>query len=479
MKAVSSQVSRFWQGLPIRSRGLVILTIPVVCLLAAVGVFGSYQSLLAQNKRQVLEVKQMKLLTKAILVALSTAETGIQNYGLTRNPAFLKTYQAAIANLPESVSELQRLPQNSAQQRTIAEIEELIDRSLSKLKSQHLQIDTLQQPLDSAQTYRWLQQDDEVLNQTRQTIDRLITQEDQRLEQFQQALTTQQERGLRLIWIVLGIGILAATLAIVLLCQLTQELCQREEQLQQANLQLQQANDRLQRFTADASHELRAPVAAILGQAQAGLLATDDARTPRQRLQKIVDITKSMATLVNNLLFLARHTETRFSVPAIDIVPLLTQLSETYVNAAVQHQIHFSATIPDVPVMAQVEPDLLKQAIANLLDNALRYTPPAGKVQLEVMQYPDSLSIRVTDTGIGIPATDLSHIFDRFYRVDRVRSKTGGFGLGLAIAQQIVQSFGGNCTVNSEVGKGSQFEILLPRESIAGDPQIPASGKDN
>lgn len=463
MTGFSPRIRRFWKALPVRSRGLVILSIPAVCLLWAVGVFASYQSLLAQNQRLVLEVKQIKLITKQISVGLSTAETSIQNYGLTRNPAFLESYHAAVADLLDAVDKLKSLLSNRPEQQTIAELEVLMSQSLSQLEKQRSQVDTLQQLMDSTQTYRWLLRNDLAFNQTQLAIDRLIEQEEQRLEQFQLALEQQQQQGFQLTWIFLVIGLLATALAIALFRQLTQELANREQQLQQANVRLKQANDRLHRFTADASHELRAPVAAILGQAQAGLLADDsDQQAPRQRLQKIVDITKSMATLVNNLLFLARHETTTLSVPAIDIVPLLSHLGETYANEAAQRQIHFSTHFPTPPVMVRVEPDLFKQAIANLLDNALRYTPAVGEIQFQMTLHPSSVVIHVHDTGIGIPDKDIPYIFDRFYRVDQVRSKTGGFGLGLAIAQQIIQSFGGEITVTSEVGKGSQFQIMLP-----------------
>jgi signal transduction histidine kinase len=459
-----------WKKLPVQSRGIVILAIPMLCLLAAVAVFSSYQRLLAQDKRLLSEVKQIKILTQQLLVTLAAAETGIQNYGLTGEAGFLESYEAAMVQLPELRNQLMQSKSGTDRSAAVAELEDLLQQSQLQLQQQRATVAHTQQTADLNQLYRWLRQDDTVLNQTRTAMDRLIAQEEQQREQFQQNLEMQQQRGFWLIWTFIGVGTISSGLAIVLFRQLAQELNDRERQLQQANQQLSQANERLQRFTADASHELRAPVAAILGQAQAGILAVQP--TPQmlqQRLQSIVGTAKSMSTLVNSLLFLARHeTATVPDVAAIDLVPLLLELRDSYAAEAAQAQIQFSAVIPEMPVQVATEPDLLRQAIANLLDNALRYTSAGGTVQLQMVVQTQQVAIQVNDTGIGIPAADLPYIFDRFYRVDQARSKTGGFGLGLAIAQQIVQTFGGEISVSSEVGVGSQFQILLPQFKAKG-----------
>lgn len=226
--------------------------------------------------------------------------------------------------------------------------------------------------------------------------------------------------------------------------------------------------EQLQRFTADASHELRAPVAAILSNAQVGLLApAEDHQQPRQRLENIVTQSKSMSALIANLLFLARH-EGKLNpkdITKTDIVGLLNYLAKQYKTLAKEKGLEFNLDLPTTSLEVCGDRDLLQQAIRNLLDNAVKYTP-TGKITLALTAKPRRLFIKVRDTGIGIPASDLPHIFDRFYRVDKARTRqTGGFGLGLAIAQQIIQAHSGKITVESQTGKGTTFQICLPLRS--------------
>lgn len=232
------------------------------------------------------------------------------------------------------------------------------------------------------------------------------------------------------------------------------------------------AYQRLQQFTADASHELRAPLAAIISSAQLGLMEPTSSIEQADCLKTISEVGESMSMLVGHLLFLARHQEQLppESFQPVDVAVLLASIGADYSHPMAAQAIHFEITLPEGTALVQGELGLLRQAITNLLDNACRYTPAEGTVRLIGQLQLRWVCIRVEDSGIGIPAEDLPHIFKRFYRVDRERSRqAGGFGLGLAIVRQIVELHGGQIKVTSQVQQGSQFQIWLPRAPLPTD----------
>ncbi|WP_088889938.1 sensor histidine kinase [Leptolyngbya ohadii] len=223
----------------------------------------------------------------------------------------------------------------------------------------------------------------------------------------------------------------------------------------------------LQRFTSDASHELRAPVAAILSNAQVGLMSPIDQGQPKhKRLENIAETAKRMNTLVNNLLFLARQAGRidPVSIQPIDLNTLLKEMIDFPSIQAMAQHLTLHLELPEEKVIVNGNADLLRQAVVNLIANACKYTSANGKVWLRLIDRDYDVLIQVEDTGVGIPQSDLPHIFDRFYRVNQERTReTGGSGLGLAIAKQIVEAHGGRLAVTSQVGQGSLFQMeLLP-----------------
>jgi signal transduction histidine kinase len=225
--------------------------------------------------------------------------------------------------------------------------------------------------------------------------------------------------------------------------------------------------ERLQRFTADASHELRTPLAAILSNVQVAMMpAFKDTEQQQQCLGEVEKAAKSMSGLLDNLLFLARHEgpiTTATLNQKINALDLLYPLINQYSDRAVQQQRTFTSDMPKQAVYIRADAQLLQRAITNLLDNAFKYTPPDGSIHLRCFTQSHHAVIQVEDNGVGIPEADLPHIFDRFYRVDVARSRqTGGFGLGLSIAQQIVQAHGGHIKVKSNFGHGTRFDVEVP-----------------
>jgi two-component system OmpR family sensor kinase len=221
----------------------------------------------------------------------------------------------------------------------------------------------------------------------------------------------------------------------------------------------------LRRFTADASHELKTPLTVLRADVERAMSeATQSERMVA--LEEALHETTRMADLVESLLTLARADEGRFDIhrEPVELKPLVDDVYETALilgeGAGVAVNLQFTA---NVTIMA--DRTRLRQLFLNLVTNAIKYTPPGGKVDIGLGLHPDNVTFAVRDTGIGIAAADVPYIFERFWRADRVRSRMserGGFGLGLAISQWIAQAHGGTLTASSRLGRGSLFTVTLP-----------------
>ena len=234
--------------------------------------------------------------------------------------------------------------------------------------------------------------------------------------------------------------------------------------LNQAFDRLHQAFDRQTQFTADASHELRTPVAVILAQTQMSLLKPRSPEDYRTSLQACQRAAKRMKKLIDALLQLARLDAPRTAVPfqPVELDNLLRDLVSLLETKAAETNI--SLELQAVPCRVLGDPDRLDQLMMNLLSNAIRYNREGGKVVVSMEQEPEHVVVTVKDSGLGIPAESIPFLFDRFYRVDPSRSNPeGGTGLGLSISKAIVDAHGGTIRIESTVGEGTSVIVRLPR----------------
>jgi heavy metal sensor kinase len=227
---------------------------------------------------------------------------------------------------------------------------------------------------------------------------------------------------------------------------------------------LQAAFERQARFTADASHELRTPLAIIRSHAQ---LALSRSRTPeeyREALQTCLRAARRMTSLVEGLLTLARADASKLEVPAhpVELSQVVADCAALIRPLAADKRVSLRTNL--APVEVAGDADSLAQVVTNLLTNAIQYNRPGGQVRLELTEEEEEAVLAVADTGCGVPEEDIPHLFERFYRVDKARSRaSGGNGLGLAICKSIVEAHGGTIGLQTEVGLGSTFWVRLPR----------------
>jgi two-component system, OmpR family, sensor kinase len=248
--------------------------------------------------------------------------------------------------------------------------------------------------------------------------------------------------------------------------QVDRELQELAQVLNATFARLEAAFERQVRFTADASHELRTPLAVVRGQAELALSRPRGVEEYQSALESCLRAAVRMGSLVDGLLMLARADAGRLDVAhePLDLQRLVEETIALLVPFAQTKQIRVESDLHSATVLGDAS--RLTQVATNLIDNAIQYNRPGGRVHVRLDAKDGRAELTVEDTGVGIPNEDCPHLFERFYRVDKARSRaSGGQGLGLAICKGVVEAHGGTIGFTTEPGKGSTFWVRLPAES--------------
>ena len=243
------------------------------------------------------------------------------------------------------------------------------------------------------------------------------------------------------------------------------ELQRLSDTLNEMLARIESAFLRVTQFTADASHELRTPISLIRTEAEIALRKSRGDAEYREALRHILLEAERTTTLVEELLSLARADSGRESLHLrlIDLRAFIAEIANEWRPLVESRGLRFAHAFADCELPVFADRRALQRLLAVLLENAVKYTPPPGIIELELRTRDDKAVMTVRDSGIGIAESEHGKIFERFYRVERARSRElGGAGIGLAIAEWIMQQHRGSISVQSCLGKGSSFSAALP-----------------
>lgn len=241
----------------------------------------------------------------------------------------------------------------------------------------------------------------------------------------------------------------------------------RARELEEANERMKELDRMKSHFLSNISHELRTPLASIKGFTETilGEKAMDE-KNRQEFLQIIKEDTERLTLLINRLLNLSRIEvgKIKLKKQKIDLIEETREVISSYGSQARIKNLVLESNLPGELHPVYADPEYIKEVLIQLLENAIKFTEEYGKVAVSVMDQSSQVEVSVSDTGVGIPKGDLPHIFEKFYKVERLAEEISGLGIGLPLVKSIIEAHGGKVEVESEVGKGSKFSFTLPKE---------------
>jgi two-component system heavy metal sensor histidine kinase CusS len=220
---------------------------------------------------------------------------------------------------------------------------------------------------------------------------------------------------------------------------------------------------RLSQFSADLAHELRTPIANMLGEAQVALSRDRSAAEYRETIESTIGECERLSGIVDNLLFVARADAATEPVEPVrfDARAAIEKIAAFYETIAEDRHITINCSGRG---QISADPALFERAVGNLVDNALRFTPENGSIQIALTEHPGDFEIAVSDNGSGVAAEHLPRVFDRFYRAEPSRGSDGA-GLGLALVKSILDLHGGSARIHSQIGHGTTVSLTFPKRA--------------
>jgi signal transduction histidine kinase len=227
------------------------------------------------------------------------------------------------------------------------------------------------------------------------------------------------------------------------------------------------------------SHDLKIPLTRLKGIAELGVQSSDDPKRLKEVLGECLEETDNLLVMIKALMDI---TEAESGIMKLDIKPLsvaglVRDVVDLYEYIAEEKDIELRTDVPD-NLLLEADSVRIKQAIANLVDNAIKYTPAGGKVSIDAYQNEREVAVTVNDTGIGIRHSELGSIWDRLYRSDQSRSESG-HGLGLSLVKAVVGAHRGSVRATSDVGRGSRFVLSFPRDDLRQSPRKEGAGYES